>query len=57
MECVTCKSPRIERFVDTFGDKRVFCRSCWVSFPESGINDPMVSVHTNFGAVRSMDSY
>lgn len=57
MECVTCKSPRIERFIDTFGDKRIFCRNCWVSFPEARIDDPRKSVHINFSAVRGVDSY
>lgn len=59
MECVTCKSPRVERFLDPFGDRRVFCRNCWVSFPETsgGVLDPRSRVHINFGAVRGGDSY
>ena len=54
MECITCKSPRIEKFLDPYGSKRVFCRNCWVSFPESSslADDPRRSVHINFGAVR-----
>jgi len=30
-----CKSPRILRFVDAFGDKRIFCRGCGRSFLEN----------------------
>lgn len=54
MECVTCKSSRVSRFVDGFGSSRIFCRNCWVSFPESGafLDDPRKSIHVNFGAVR-----
>lgn len=32
MECFKCGSFRIIRFVDGFGDKRVFCRGCTRSF-------------------------
>ncbi|MBL7170158.1 MAG: hypothetical protein ISS48_04005 [Candidatus Aenigmarchaeota archaeon] len=28
MQCVKCHSPRIIRFVDGFGDARVFCKTC-----------------------------
>jgi hypothetical protein len=27
------------RFVDGFGQNRVFCRSCWLSFPTSGVSE------------------
>ena len=59
MECITCKSARVSRFVDGFGHNRVFCKSCWVSFPEPDANtvDPRPYVHINFGAVRRTDSY
>ena len=59
MECVTCRSPRIKRFVDFFGTNRVFCRNCWVSFPESVANleNPRRDVHINFAAVREADGY
>lgn len=59
MECVTCKSSRIEKFVDGFGEKRVFCRNCWVSFPEPSpkIIDPRSKIYVNFGAVREVVSY
>jgi hypothetical protein len=35
MKCVMCKSHRILRFVDGFGDKRIFCKGCCRSFLES----------------------
>lgn len=54
MECATCKSERTSKFMDGFGKKRVFCRNCWVSFPES---ENRRTVYTNFGAVRRTDSY
>jgi len=34
MECVLCKSPRILKFIDGFGEKRVFCRDCGRSLLE-----------------------
>ncbi len=59
MECITCKSPRVSRFVDFFGSTRIFCRNCWVSFPESNlaVNDTRKNVHINFGAIRRSDFY
>lgn len=51
MECVTCRSPRVSKFMDGFGKRRIFCRSCWVSFPESDSMSP--AVHANFAAVFS----
>ena len=55
MECVTCKSPRVERFLDAYGDRRVFCRSCWMSFPEGNLagDDPRRGLYINVSAVRS----
>lgn len=35
MKCVKCNSPKILRFVDGFGDKRVFCHKCGRSFLEN----------------------
>jgi len=32
MECRMCSSPRIMKFVDGFGDHRLFCRTCGRSF-------------------------
>ena len=32
--CLRCKSIRITNFVDGFGEKRVFCRTCWLSSPQ-----------------------
>lgn len=28
MNCVKCHSPRIIKFIDGFGQSRLFCRSC-----------------------------
>ncbi|MBS3052219.1 MAG: hypothetical protein J4428_02525 [Candidatus Aenigmarchaeota archaeon] len=28
MKCYKCHSPRLIRFLDGFGKKRIFCRSC-----------------------------
>lgn len=54
MECLTCKSQRITKFIDVFGSNRIFCRNCCVSFPES--SDDLVAqrngIHLNFSAVR-----
>lgn len=59
MECVTCKSARVSRFLDSFGSPRFFCRNCWVSFPEAAMAsiDPKRSVYTNFAAVGRIDSH
>ena len=35
MKCLLCESHKIIRFVDGFGDKRVFCKSCGRSFLEN----------------------
>lgn len=42
MRCVLCNSHRLINFIDGFGDKRVFCRSCGRSYLEG-----------KFDAVRS----
>jgi len=34
MRCFLCKATRILRFIDGFGDKRIFCRGCGRSFIE-----------------------
>jgi hypothetical protein len=34
MRCVKCKSHRIMKFIDGFGQSRCFCRSCGRSFLE-----------------------
>jgi len=34
MRCVACRSPRILRFIDGFGDRRIFCKGCGRSFLE-----------------------
>ena len=28
MYCIKCHSPRIIKFIDGFGDSRVFCKTC-----------------------------
>ncbi len=28
MQCYKCNSPRLIKFLDGFGNKRVFCKSC-----------------------------
>jgi hypothetical protein len=35
MKCMLCKSQRLLRFVDGFGDKRIFCKGCGRSFLEN----------------------
>ena len=35
MRCIRCKSLNISRFVDGFGERRVFCRNCGRSFLEN----------------------
>ncbi len=32
MQCLRCDSPRIIRFLDGFGHRRVFCKGCHESF-------------------------
>jgi len=39
MRCVKCHSPRIIRFLDGFGQWRVFCRSCQESIPLIEVNN------------------
>ena len=39
MRCVKCHSPKIIRFLDGFGQWRVFCRSCQESIPLVEFND------------------
>jgi hypothetical protein len=34
MKCIVCRSPRILRFVDGFGYRRIFCKGCGRSFLE-----------------------
>lgn len=34
MKCVRCGSLRMVRFLDGFGERRIFCRKCWGSYPE-----------------------
>lgn len=34
MKCVKCKSHRVMKFIDGYGNKRCFCRSCGRSYLE-----------------------
>jgi hypothetical protein len=34
MKCVMCQSPRMMKFIDGFGERRVFCRDCGRNFLE-----------------------
>ena len=34
MKCAMCKSPRTMKFVDAFGERRIFCKGCGRSFVE-----------------------
>jgi hypothetical protein len=34
MRCIACRSPRILRFIDGFGNRRIFCKGCGRSFLE-----------------------
>lgn len=35
MRCIRCNSTRVIRFVDGFGQHRIFCKNCKGSFVES----------------------
>lgn len=48
MRCLRCNSPRILRFIDGFGLKRVFCRDCWLSIPESSLKFDLQKNLNNF---------
>lgn len=37
MRCLLCNSRRVLRFIDGFGEKRVFCKTCGRSFLESTV--------------------
>lgn len=37
MRCLLCNSRRVLRFVDAFGERRVFCKVCGRSFLENTI--------------------
>jgi len=39
MHCIKCNSPRIIRFLDGFGEWRVFCKSCQESMTIIEYND------------------
>ena len=35
MRCIKCHSPRIIKFIDGFGNWRIFCRTCQENFLEN----------------------
>lgn len=35
MKCLRCKSVRILKFIDGFGERRIFCKTCGGSFLEN----------------------
>lgn len=37
MKCLRCKSVRVLRFIDGFGQRRIFCRNCGGSFLEDKV--------------------
>ncbi|RLI91061.1 MAG: hypothetical protein DRO65_01855 [Candidatus Altiarchaeales archaeon] len=53
MRCIRCNSPRILRFIDGFGNRRIFCRDCWLSIPENSLK---FGVQKNLHEFRT-DSY
>jgi hypothetical protein len=40
MGCILCRSPKIIKFIDGFGERRVFCKMCGRSFLEVGLMTP-----------------
>ena len=38
MRCMLCNSHRLMNFIDGFGDKRIFCRSCGRSYLEKNFD-------------------
>jgi len=37
MKCLRCKSEKTYGFLDAFGNRRIFCRSCWGSWLEQSV--------------------
>lgn len=37
MRCIRCGSHRVMRFIDGFGERRIFCKNCWGSFLEESV--------------------
>jgi hypothetical protein len=37
MKCLRCKSVRTLKFIDGFGQRRIFCRNCGGSFLEDRV--------------------
>lgn len=34
-KCIRCGSKRIIEFIDGFGDRRIFCRDCFISLDKN----------------------
>ncbi|MEM5852864.1 MAG: hypothetical protein QXG39_04590 [Candidatus Aenigmatarchaeota archaeon] len=45
MRCLKCNSLRTFEFIDGFGEKRIFCKDCWESFPQNRIIETQRSLH------------
>ncbi|MEM5844357.1 MAG: hypothetical protein QXX07_00725 [Candidatus Aenigmatarchaeota archaeon] len=54
MRCLLCNSRRIIRFIDGFGERRMFCKTCGRSFLESSLTK--FKTQTNLLEFR-IDSY
>ncbi|MEM5829203.1 MAG: hypothetical protein QW040_00875 [Candidatus Aenigmatarchaeota archaeon] len=37
MRCLRCNSGRIFKFIDGFGERRIFCKDCFGSFLEKAV--------------------
>jgi len=35
MQCIMCSSPKVMKFIDGFGNNRVYCKGCGRSFLEN----------------------
>ncbi len=49
MKCIRCNSPRIIRFVDLQGVKRIYCKNCHASYPEE--------IVLEFGAQKKLSEH
>jgi len=59
MNCIRCKSVRTFDFIDGFGQNRVFCKSCTISYLQSGIPEEQtkneiqdLGTYFNYQAIR-----
>lgn len=58
MRCALCSSPRTLRFIDGFGDRRIFCHTCGRSFLENNLipNDQKSLQEFRIGFYRNVQS-